>query len=368
MKLNFARFSVLALTVAWCSLAADATGHGSFASRSVASSYFATVLQCPSGTVDSAACGINDSNAVGYASGSNGCYALLWRFTVAETALTPGGGETEACACARDTQVGYLVNGDYSFEAVLWHDTPASMVDLNPLGALSSGAWGLSESGTYQVGRVEANFGGQITNHAFLWNGSPTSCVDLDPPGADYSVACAVTEGRGSSDGMCVVGEAEASGTNNAHATVWYPSKNRSVDLDPIWSGGWSRATTVSGPYQAGWVTVSDDIRAVLWTGSSASCVDLTPSGWSGAEVLGMNHSGRNYFEVGEAHDASWNTEHAILWTGTASSAVDLQQYLPSGYVSSCAYGVDASGNVAGAAWRNGRSVAVIWRRSGLAP
>jgi hypothetical protein len=51
--------------------------------------------------------------------------------------------------------------------------------------------------------------------------------------------------------------------------------------------------------------------------------------------------------------------KHALLWNGTAQSVVDLHTFLPPGFASSQAFGIDASGNVIGSA--DGH--AILWVR-----
>ena len=55
--------------------------------------------------------------------------------------------------------------------------------------------------------------------------------------------------------------------------------------------------------------------------------------------------------------DATGCSIHALLWSGTAASIIDLHSYLPVGYTSSFAYGIDSAGNVVGIA----DSHAVMW-------
>jgi hypothetical protein len=62
--------------------------------------------------------------------------------------------------------------------------------------------------------------------------------------------------------------------------------------------------------------------RALLWSSSAASSVDLTPPGMTSSEARGV--SGNQQVGFGGA-----DVDHALLWSGTAASVVDLH---PAGY------------------------------------
>jgi uncharacterized membrane protein len=87
--------------------------------------------------------------------------------------------------------------------------------------------------------------------------------------------------------------------------------------------------------------------HALLWSGTAASAVDLTPVGFSATEALGV--AGGQ--QVGEGvGPATGGENHALLWSGTAASVVDLHAFLPPGFRSSQALGIDSSGNIVGTA------------------
>ena len=53
---------------------------------------------------------------------------------------------------------------------------------------------------------------------------------------------------------------------------------------------------------------------------------------------------------------------HALLWNGSAASYVDLHQFLPTGFVSSYAEGIDSYGNIVGEAEDSlGNAYAIVW-------
>jgi hypothetical protein len=57
-----------------------------------------------------------------------------------------------------------------------------------------------------------------------------------------------------------------------------------------------------------------------------------------------------------------WPQGHALLWSGSADSCVDLNTFLPAGFVTSEATGIDEQGCITGTAFdEGGRYHAVMW-------
>jgi probable HAF family extracellular repeat protein len=175
------------------------------------------------------------------------------------------------------------------------------VVDLHPSGFIRSEATGVS--GGQQVGAG----GIGISTHALLWTGSAASVVDLHPSSFTESEAHGVSDGQ-------------------------------QVGLGRI---GFSVS------------------HALLWTGSAASVVDLHPSGFTTSEVLGV--SGGQ--QVGDGFGpATGGARHALLWSGSAASVVDLNAFLPPGFTSSVATGIDSDGNIVGYAISGFNSHAFLWQ------
>lgn len=65
----------------------------------------------------------------------------------------------------------------YNSQAVLWHDTAATMLFLNPAGYVASSA--LATNGSQEGGWARAT--NNSTAHAMMWSGSAASAVDLHP-------------------------------------------------------------------------------------------------------------------------------------------------------------------------------------------
>jgi hypothetical protein len=63
--------------------------------------------------------------------------------------------------------------------------------------------------------------------------------------------------------------------------------------------------------------------------------------------------------QVGYGEIGATGPTHALLWNGTAESVVDLHGFLPPGFQTSKAQGIDTSGNIIGTA--DGH--AILWVR-----
>ena len=134
------------------------------------------------------------------------------------------------------------------------------------------------------------------------------------------------------------------------------------IDLNP--SGFTSSyATGVGGGQQVGYgfgATTGIYQHALLWTGTAASVVDLNPSGFTASEALGVGGGQQVGYGSGPA---TGFLDHALLWTGTAGSVVDLNAFLPPGFTSSDATGIDASGDIVGyASDAAGETHAFLWQ------
>lgn len=190
------------------------------------------------------------------------------------------------------------------------------------------------------------------TPHALLFSGSAESRLDLNPPGAAASYAWGVGDaqqvGRASIDGMW-------------RAMLWTGSASSAVDL----SGGIASSAlgcrhgqqvgaVASNPYD------NRTNRACLWRGTAASRVDLHPAL---PEFVWSYCTGTNGYQqvgVGVGTDGVY---HALAWSGTAGSAINLQKSLPSDTVYSTANAIDEFGNIVGWATRSdGVPFAVLWK------
>ena len=302
-------------------------------------------------------------------------HALLWRGSADSVVdLNPPFGKTYASfgqmytsfafAVCGGQQVGYgddLVTLDR--HALLWHGSAVSVVDLHPHGFAQSAAFGTN--GEEQVGSG-VTVGGNIGDgpfHALLWRGTAASVVDLHPRGFASSEALGIS-------GEEQVGKGLVAGGQNPigpfHALLWRGTAASVVDLHPRGFAS-SEASSASGEEQVGRGTVigsalEGPYHALLWRGSAASVVDLHPRGFYTSESHGTNGEE----QVGSGVPAGGENEHALLWRGSAPSVVDLHAFLPPNFIESWAFGIDAAGDIVGAASPPGFNAAdaILWKRN----
>ncbi len=288
------------------------------------------------------------------AGGSRG-HAVLWTLPARTWVdLNPGGFvESWVYGNAPGEQVGYGAGpatgpdaggGVYPSHALLWRDSAASYVDLHPDGWDWSVAFGAGDGQQVGYGGGPGTAG---KSHALLWQGSSASAVNLNPVGFTYSEARAAAAGQ-------QIGFGSGPATQGfVHALLWSGSAASFVDLHP--SGFvYSEARFVRDGQQvglAGQDSTKDpagrypDARAILWTGTAASAVDLTPAGFTSCVANGVAN-GRQV-GWGKGPDTQDNY-HALLWSGSADSVVDLHQFVPDTFTSSYASAINASGVIAG--------------------
>jgi hypothetical protein len=217
-------------------------------------------------------------------------------------------------------------------------------VDIHPSGyGRHSRAVGVS--GDQIVGEASSLDG---ANHAILW--TSRGVVDLQPTGFHFSQGHAT-------DGVQQVGIGSV-GQEEVHALLWSGTAESVVDLHPAgYSYSW--AAGVSRGQQVGHGKVGTVTHALLWTGSAQSVVDLHPGGFCETSAFAVAAG----WQVGGGTTAD-GSRHALLWNGTADSVVDLHAFLPAGFRSSGARGIDASGNVVGNAIdANGFARPILWVR-----
>jgi hypothetical protein len=239
---------------------------------------------------------------------------------------------------------------------MFWAGTAASAVDLNPTnltGFTSSSAYGISANGSQQVG-VGSGSGTGFESHALLWSQTAASAVDLNPTNLTGFTSSSAIGTNGSQQ----VGLGSGSGTGgNNHALLWSGSAGTAVDLNPTVLTGYTSSMaygiSANGSQEVGEGTGSgtgNKAHALLWFGTAASAVDLNPTDLSGFTASYANAT-NGTFQVG--YGSIGSDTHALLWAGTAASAIDLQTLLPStgSWLLSEAYTIDSSGNIYGDAY-----------------
>lgn len=295
-----------------------------------------------------------------------------WPQTYTAVDLNPVGSEySEAYGLSGGQQVGYgyMYSQSPTFDALVWSGNANNFVNLGS-GLASDGADGavaVSISGGQQVGYEYVPDGQAATGydrHALLWSGTAASAVSLHPivaqlqPPFTDSLALAVSGGQqvGWASRTTAAGE-------TIHALLWSGTAASAVDLTPA-GFTYAYATGISGGQQVGYglapSLTTNQWHALLWSGNAASCADLNPVGFDSSLALAISSNQ----QVGEGWQVgSPYNQHALLWSGTTASAVDLN---PVGFSYSQARGV-ADGQQVG--WGYGSSTenntnALLWSGS----
>jgi hypothetical protein len=210
----------------------------------------------------------------------------------------------------------YNATNSFFTHALLWNGTASSAVDLNPTnlpGYTISQA--LGTDGTNQVGYGAGTVAtGDVQNpYALLWNNTAASAVNLNPAGYSSSYAYAVS-------GNEEVGYAWE-GIDNA--MVWMGNAQSAVDLNPTLPGvATSIAYGTNGIEQVGvgWNFNSNaKSQALVWDGTAASAVDLNPflpsaGSWGSATAYSVDSNGNIYGIVGGTFDGVTNN-FAVEWS-----------------------------------------------------
>ncbi len=208
-------------------------------------------------------------------------------------------------------QVGIASTQTAGSQPLIWSGQTANPVDLQPSQYLFGDALGgyISGGTDFQVGEV----GNPQNIHAAFWAGSAATFVDLGVGGA---VGGYGTPGGGEQVGF----------DGNNRPILWKGTPASALDLTPtghtggfVYGGYW----TQQGSRQVGQV----DGHAVIWSGTPDSASDINPSGYSGslARAGALTLSGGDS-QVGYAlpTGANFNGRHAIYWAGDAGSAIDI--------------------------------------------
>jgi hypothetical protein len=280
----------------------------------------------------------------GSASGQNDRAILCTPGAPAGIELNPAGyTRSQAWSSSLGQQVGMAAVGSGPSHAMLWNGSAASAVDLHPAGYSDSRATGTS--GARQAGYASM----QSYGHAMVWSGSAASAVDLHPTGY-------LTSGATDVDATTVVGGAEfpSDDFNHFHAMLWSSASAASaVDLHPLSNYTSSHAYGVGGGQQVGIGehTATGELRALLWSGSAGSVIELHPNGTTYDSSWANATNGTS--QVGYVRVAPDIAYRAAVWTGSADSFVLLHSSLPANWVESYALSIDANGTIYGLALDN---------------
>lgn len=256
------------------------------------------------GMTTSTAKGTDGIEEVGYSRISTSYYdnCTVWKGTAASAlVLTPPGASGTWCL---GTDGGREIGWDYrpvyiyvTQHAILWSGTPNSYVDLHAGGFTYSR--GRAIHGHEQVGEIDTvpstdpESGNMANSQAVLWHDTAASMVFLNPAGYVASAALAT---NGSQEG----GWARPA-NSTAHAMMWSGSSASAVDLHPA---GYfdTRVSALSATTQVGdgWVggaahSAGAHRHALAWTGSAASVTDLhlfAPAGYTDSVATGIDSAG----------------------------------------------------------------------------
>lgn len=233
--------------------------------------------------------------------------ALIARasYSISYIELNPLGGSV--CSASETQLIGfaeyaqYPLSGEY---ATIWSGPSHSVINLNPLGAVTSIAY--ASSGNQQVGSVWFGSYQDAPAYAALWNGSAASFRNLNPPGGLSSYAY----GTSGTQQVGVVNFGPPSW--RVAAALWYGTAESFIDLTP--PNTYATVQAVAAGQQAGWTSDPKGVHAAIWSGTAASYKDLNPPGASGSEL----------FATTGTRQAGWADGHAGLWSGTPESFLDL--------------------------------------------
>jgi hypothetical protein len=247
---------------------------------------------------------------------------------------------------------GFVINHAY-----LWRPGLAPF-NLHP--AAYTGSFGDDTDGVNHVGSAwRGGFGGD--HHALMWRGaSPNNYVNLTPThlGLTHAAALSIHGGRQVGTGW------NRAAPNDRQAVLWSGTAASAVVLLPPEGFTSATAHTIHGGEQIGEAFNHGQRgrHAVVWHDAAGSAADLHPVGlgFEESEVLGTNGSR----QAGSVYNVSVpGSSRAAVWAGTADSFVNLHDFLPAGYRSSSATGIDAEGNVYGSAvTTGGGSHLFVWR------
>jgi hypothetical protein len=226
-----------------------------------------------------------------------------------------------------DSFVGQTVGFGGNTRAILW--TAGGPTDLTPTN-LNGGINYSQVNSTDGVNQVGWGVGSETSSqfHAMLWTGSASTAVDLNPTNLTGFVSSVANGASGTEQvgyGASIVGLSNTS--NNYRALLWEGTSASAVDLTPINLGiTTSQANGTDGTREVGWgsgIGTGNSEHAILWSGSSTGAVDLNPTslGVSDSDAVAIAGIQQVGYGVGNGTNGFRN---ALLWTGTAISAVDL--------------------------------------------
>ncbi|MBL0212044.1 MAG: hypothetical protein IPQ13_14205 [Holophagaceae bacterium] len=256
--------------------------------------------------------------------------------------------------------------------AMAWHDSAASAAVLGlPFAAYASQA--LKTDGFQIVGSANPFIKDGTTfgpPHAIVWDAITGAAVDLGDGG---NGAQALGVGGGQQVGYVIRG--------TFNAALWTGSDRSLLVIHPK-NAAASQANATDGVRQVGWAGYDVRVRseaakgnhdarfnyATMWTGTVESATTIHPypinnptNSFSHSYATAVNGQTIVGYAGDQTAVGTPAYNHAIVWDASLNS-IDLNAFLPTGFVGSQAFSVDAQGNIAGVmSTANGERHAVLW-------
>ncbi len=283
--------------------------------------------------------------------------------------LTGAGARSVVNGCANGLQVGAGAGDSTANRNIplAWSDTAQSASILS-IPFVNAGGQATATDGIQIVGSgVGLDRDGTTlgASHGILWDVATGSATDLGTDMVLNDVA-----------GGMQVGIL----TRNGYAAFWRGT-NKATSIHPK-AAVVSTASGTDGVRQVGYAGFDIRVRveatkgnkdrrfnyAHVWSGTAASATNIHPYPIN-ATGVSFDHSYalkvKGSWIVGYANVSTATTSiglaHAIVWD-SSYQATDLHAFVPAGFVSSVAYGVDEGGNIAGVITKSdGTRHAVLW-------
>lgn len=257
----------------------------------------------------------------------------------------PGYSNSRVISTHFGKQAGWVNVGPSTTNAFLWHSSPNDTVNLHT-GSIGKTTFVTSEAnsiwGDEQVGFAGVNTG-LFGRRAVKWHSTAASAELLHPEHLALLNSDALA-----TDGKQQVG-AGRDVNESLRAIVWNGTAASAVDVTPPGADS-AEAVGVAGGYQVGSTVIAGTRRASVWQGSASSWVDLHPEGTYQSRIYATNgvwHVGSvTRFHVPGRED----DEHAVMWNAATNEMIDLHDYVPPGFdeTPSRALSIDELGNVGG--------------------
>ena len=215
---------------------------------------------------------------------------------------------SEVLAVAGDAQAGFAAYR--SAVPLLWRSSAESWVNLLPQGDWAAGIV-TGAYGDAQVGYVTTSF----LSHAAYWHGAAETFIDLHPS-SGYCDSQALGMAFGQVVGLATC----APPTGLDHAMLWLPDSGTWVDLH-IATARWTQAFATDGTRQGGWgqfPSFGYQLRALMWSGSAASVIDMHPPGAGESTIRGMASTAQVGWGIFNGQD------RGLVWRGAPASCVDV--------------------------------------------